>query len=384
MTIFVREAQELVVNAGRKLVESGLVARTWGNISMRVSDSQFAITPKGRAYDTLKPEDIVIVNIADCSYEGSIKPSSEKGIHAAVYQNRKDINFVIHTHQLNASVLSVLGHGIEIDGEEVQQLGKYVPNAEYGISSTKKLARNAAKCIIANPSSVAFLLHSHGALLLGKTMEEAFTRAQVLEEVATKEISRITKTKDFDELRTKYLKTYPLSKEHLVPTYGQSIRHNGTFALSINGKSCDYKMDDATLTGIAKVHQDIYRDNHVKFIVHDVAPDVLAVSRIGKKMRPYIDDVAQIIGVDIPVATLDDIDETIKMHNAVLLHDAGALCVGKDEEDVTAIKMILDKQCRSHILVTISGQGKPLGKIDTWLQRLVYVHKYSKLKNKGK
>ncbi|NCA97731.1 MAG: hypothetical protein EOM77_06155, partial [Bacteroidia bacterium] len=244
--------------------------------------------------------------------------------------------------------------------------------------------RNAAKSIIENPDSVAFLLRSHGAILLGKSMEEAFNRAQVLEEVAVKEISRITSTNNYDELRTKYLNNYPLSKEHLIPAYGHSVRHNGTFALSINGKTQDYKMDDATLTGIAKVHQDIYRLGHIKCIDHDVMPDVLAVSRIGKKMRPYIDDVAQIIGVDIPVATLDDIDETIKMHNAVLLHDAGALCVGKDEEDVTAIKMILDKQCRSHILVTISGQGKPLGKIDTWLQRLVYVHKYSKLKNKGK
>ena len=384
MTIFVREAQELVIKAGRKLVESGLVARTWGNISVRVSDSQFAITPKGRAYDTLKPEDIVVVNIADGKYEGSIKPSSEKGVHAAVYQNRKDINFVIHTHQLNASVLSVLGQGIDVSEEDAHLLEKYVPNAAYGISSTKKLARNAAKSIIENPDSVAFLLRSHGAILLGKSMEEAFNRAQVLEEVAVKEISRITSTNNYDELRTKYLNNYPLSKEHLIPAYGHSVRHNGTFTLSINGKSEDYRIDDDTLTGIVKVHQDIYRLGHIRCIDHDVMPDVLAVSRIGKKMRPYIDDVAQIIGVDIPVATLDDIDETIKMHNAVLLHDAGALCVGKDEEDVTAIKMILEKQCRSHILVTISNQGKPLGQIDTWLQRMVYVHKYSKLKNKGK
>lgn len=384
MTVFVREAQELVVKASRKLVESGLVARTWGNISVRVSDSQFAITPKGRAYDTLKPEDIVVVNIADGKYEGPIKPSSEKGVHAAVYQNRKDINFVIHTHQLNASVLSVLGHGINVSEEDAHLLGKYVPNAAYGISSTKKLARNASKSIIDNPNSVAFLLRSHGALLLGKTMEEAFNRAQVLEEVSIKEISRITKTKDFEELCAKYLKDYPLSAEHLIPNYGHSVRHNGVFTLSINGEVHDYQMDDVTLTGIAKVHQDIYHHEHINCIVHDVTPYVLAVSRIGKMTRPYIDDVAQIIGVDLPVATLDDVSEKLSGHNAVLLHDAGALCVGKDEEDVTAIQMILDKQCRSHILVTMSGQGKPLGQIDTWLQRMVYVHKYSKLKNKGK
>lgn len=384
MTIFVREAQELVVRAGRNLVKSGLVARTWGNISARVSDSQFAITPKGRAYDTLKPEDIVIVNIADCSYEGSIKPSSEKGVHAAVYQNRKDINFVIHTHQLNASVLSVLGHGIEIDGEEVQQLGKYVPNAEYGISSTKKLARNAAKSIIAHPDSVAFLLRSHGALLLGKTMDETFNRAHILEDMATKEIFRKADVIDFDGLRAKFLKDYPLNNNHVPPTFGRSVRHNDKFILTLNGEVHEYAVNDSDVTGIASIHQNIYRQTQARCIIHDITPDVLALSRTGKKTRPYIDDVAQIIGVDLSTTTIDDIDEAIKNRNAVLIHDAGALCLGNDEEDATAVAMILEKQCRSHMLVTLSGHGKPLSKIDCWLQRLVYTRKYSKLKNGGK
>ena len=102
------EGKKAVIEAGHRLLETGLIARTWGNVSARISDTQFVITPSGRTYDTLTPDDIVVVNIDDCSYEGDIKPSSEKGIHADAYALRSDVNFVIHTHQVNASALTLI------------------------------------------------------------------------------------------------------------------------------------------------------------------------------------------------------------------------------------------------------------------------------------
>ena len=53
------EARRIVVEAGRKLLQEGLVARTWGNVSARVSESQFVITPSGMAYDTMAEEQLV-------------------------------------------------------------------------------------------------------------------------------------------------------------------------------------------------------------------------------------------------------------------------------------------------------------------------------------
>ena len=96
MAYEIEEAKRIVVEAGKKLVESGLIARTWGNVSARISDTQFVITPSGRAYEDLTPEEIVVVNIDDCSYEGDIKPSSEKGVHAAAYRHHPTVDFVIH------------------------------------------------------------------------------------------------------------------------------------------------------------------------------------------------------------------------------------------------------------------------------------------------
>jgi len=88
------EAARLVLAAGIQLLDRGLIARTWGNISARLSESEFLITPSGRAYETLTPEELVAVKIADCSWEGDVKPSSEKGVHAALYALRPEVDFI--------------------------------------------------------------------------------------------------------------------------------------------------------------------------------------------------------------------------------------------------------------------------------------------------
>lgn len=68
------EARLLVVRAGRRLLEAGLAARTWGNVSARVSDTHFVITPSGEAYEDLRPERLVRVRIAEAPIPGRSGP----------------------------------------------------------------------------------------------------------------------------------------------------------------------------------------------------------------------------------------------------------------------------------------------------------------------
>lgn len=162
-----REARKIVIHAGKQLLESGLIARTWGNVSCRISETQFVITPSGRAYETLTPDEIVLVNIEDCNYVGDLKPSSEKGIHAEVYKRRHDVNFVIHTHQANASMVSPLQIGIDVtDPEMAAIIGPRVPTAAYGLPGTKKLAKGVAEALM--PNSQAVIMAYHGALCKGQ------------------------------------------------------------------------------------------------------------------------------------------------------------------------------------------------------------------------
>ena len=74
--------RQQIIEGGLRLVKEGLVARTWGNISIRVDESHMLITPSGRSYEDLTLDDIVLVNYHTSKHEGAIKPSSEKSFTA--------------------------------------------------------------------------------------------------------------------------------------------------------------------------------------------------------------------------------------------------------------------------------------------------------------
>ena len=175
-----QEAREQTVRAGLRLLESRLIARTWGNLSARISDEAFVVTPSGRAYDTLTPEDLVTVGVADAKARGAGKPSSEKGVHAAAYRLRPGVGAVIHTHQDYATALSALGLPLSARGSAAKDaalLGPAVPTAAYGLSSTGKLTNAVAKELAEHPASAAVLMRNHGALCVGADYEEAFRAA---------------------------------------------------------------------------------------------------------------------------------------------------------------------------------------------------------------
>ncbi len=183
MAIEKRIAQELVVKAGLELMESGLIARTWGNVSARISDNVFVITPSGIPYEKLTPDDIVEVTIDELKYdENGLKPSSEKGVHAAAYKHHPEVDFVIHTHQIAASAVSVTGRDVPVSGEAKAVLGAVIPNAEYGMPSTGKLKDAVDAVIAANPTSKAFLMRHHGTVCLGRDYDDAFKVVNTLED----------------------------------------------------------------------------------------------------------------------------------------------------------------------------------------------------------
>lgn len=171
-----------VVDAGKELVREGLVARSWGNISVRADKNYMLITPSGRTYEDLLPEELVLMNFRTGKYEGIIKPSSEFRLHAEVYKRRKDLNAVIHTHQKNATTVAVAHKEIPpIIDDMAQIIGPSVRVTKYTIAGTKKFARLAVKAL---KGRHATLLANHGALCTGRTLQEAFTVSQILEKAA--------------------------------------------------------------------------------------------------------------------------------------------------------------------------------------------------------
>jgi L-fuculose-phosphate aldolase len=168
-----------IIETGKKLLAEGLVSRTWGNVSIRIDENHMLITPSGRKYDDLTINDIVLVNYRTSQYEGEIKPSSEKELHCEVYRTRKEINAVIHTHQLNASVVAAARREVPpILDDMAQIIGPGVRVADYALPSTRRIVTKTVKAL---KGRMAALMANHGAVCIGRDIEEAFVVCQVLE-----------------------------------------------------------------------------------------------------------------------------------------------------------------------------------------------------------
>ena len=400
MAYEINEAKELVVKAGKELIEKGLIARTWGNVSARISETQFVITPSGRAYEDLTPEEIVVVDIADCAYEGDIKPSSEKGVHAAAYRHHPTVDFVIHTHQKAATIVSITGMEIRNVYDEYKDvLGDKVPCAAYAMSTTDSLRKKVERCIEMNPRARAIMMMHHGTICMGDDYDHAFALAENLEACCEKVIKdnylRHAWTKNYSDeaKRNFYLKKNDAEPmPEAIPDLGSSVRSGDIFTLTVGDKSVDVDVNTGVgINGIApkieKLHRAIYNAEDCTMIKHLADPDVVAVSQTGYGITPMIDDFAQIVGVNVKnVAWIDgDTDacakeagEAIEDRNAVLIQGAGALITGNTEGDMQALDIIMDKQCQAIIDVDIFNRAHYVPKLECFIMRTVYLAKYSK------
>jgi L-ribulose-5-phosphate 4-epimerase len=168
-----------IKDAGVKLLEENLVQGTWGNISVRVDDTYMLATPSGLDYVDLKPEQMAKVNIETLEWEGSDKPTSEKGIHSALLKGDKSCNAVVHTHPHYGCIIAAIGKDLPVPEKYQSILGKTVKCAKYGTPSTQKLVNNTVEAI---GDGCACILKNHGAFVRGKDLDTAFEIYRALED----------------------------------------------------------------------------------------------------------------------------------------------------------------------------------------------------------
>src|SRR5438477_2172602 len=91
--------REEVLKANLELVRQGLVLYTFGNASGIARDEGLvAIKPSGVPYDAMRPEDLVITDLAGRVVEGTLRPSSDLETHLELYRAFPEIGGVVHTH----------------------------------------------------------------------------------------------------------------------------------------------------------------------------------------------------------------------------------------------------------------------------------------------
>ena len=106
-----------VLEANLLLPQYGLITFTWGNVSAIDREKGIvAIKPSGVDYDTMKAEDIVLVDLEGHIVEGDLKPSSDLATHLEFYRNWGNIGGVVHTHSRWATSFAQAGLDIQALG----------------------------------------------------------------------------------------------------------------------------------------------------------------------------------------------------------------------------------------------------------------------------
>ncbi len=187
--------KELVCKANLQLPAHHLVTFTWGNVSgIDRETGLMAIKPSGVEYGVLRPEDIVLVDIATGEkVEGKLNPSSDTATHVELYRTFPNIGGIVHTHSRWATVMSQAGRAIPALGTthgdyfygEIPCTRKMTPEEIAGAYEAE-----TGKVIVEtfegrSPDDVpAVLVHSHGPFAWGTDPMNAVHNAVVLEEVA--------------------------------------------------------------------------------------------------------------------------------------------------------------------------------------------------------
>lgn len=177
------ENQKKIQETALRAYNEQLVAGTSGNVSIFDHEAGImAITPSNMNYSIMRPEDVVLMKLDGTIVEGAHKPSSEWRMHAGVYAERKDVNAIIHTHSPYATSFAVLHEEIPVILVEMMPfLGGEIPLSQFGMPGTDELAVNANKVLVNRNSC---LLMNHGVLVIGKDLDQAYIRAQYVEDAA--------------------------------------------------------------------------------------------------------------------------------------------------------------------------------------------------------
>lgn len=162
----------------------GPVSGTGGNVSVRIEGEEaIAITPSGKVYAELSPGQICVVDQKGSLVDGEFMPSIETRMHLAVYRNRPDVNAVMHTHQVFASIFALINKPIPaLFDEVVSKIGPVVEIVPYAVSGSTELEENVASKL--NNRCNCYIIQNHGAITLGMSLDAAYRNVGLLEKCA--------------------------------------------------------------------------------------------------------------------------------------------------------------------------------------------------------
>ena len=173
--------KEQVASIARLLYERQMVNTNEGNVSVLDEDLIY-ITPSQVCKGLLTPEMIVVTDREGKVVDGGGKPSSEILLHMHIYNLRPDVRGVVHDHSPFATAHAIARKPIKTSAYmEAMLLYDYIPLAEYGAAGTPAITRDIGRFV---HQTDVMLLANHGVVAYGKTVREAYERAEAVETIA--------------------------------------------------------------------------------------------------------------------------------------------------------------------------------------------------------
>ena len=223
-----------VYDANMRLPELDLVTFTWGNVSGIDRDKGlFVIKPSGVEYGSLKPEDMVVVNLDSEVVEGNMNSSSDTPTHTVLYNKFKDIGGIVHTHSPWA--VSFASANMDVPAASTTHADTFYGDVPVSDPLTKKeieeaYEENTGKVIVRtfkergiDPEAVpAVLVSQHGPFAWGATPDKAVYNAKVLEVAAEISYHALQLTRDNIRVPQYLLDKHYYRKHGKNAYYGQN------------------------------------------------------------------------------------------------------------------------------------------------------------------
>ncbi|MBS7606544.1 class II aldolase/adducin family protein [Candidatus Bathyarchaeota archaeon] len=174
--------REELCRIGRRLYERHLTSGAGGSISARTSKNEVLIKPSGFSLADMQPENIIKLSLKGEVLSGRYPPSTDAPWHLMIYEMRTDINAIVHAHPPICGGFACAGVSLDIPTftEVIIQIGR-IPFMEYATPTTMDYAIKVAEHL---KNANALLMKNHGIITLGSNLEQAFQRAELLEDFA--------------------------------------------------------------------------------------------------------------------------------------------------------------------------------------------------------
>lgn len=188
--------KQAVYEANMELPRRGLVTYTWGNVSgIDRERGLVVIKPSGVDYEALKPEDLVVLDLAGSRVEGRLNPSSDAKTHLALYNAFPALGGVVHTHSPHAVAWAQAGRDIPAYGTThadyfygpvpcARDLTAEEIDEDYEANTGRVIVETFRERGIDPVHVPAVICRGHGPFTWGRDAAQAVYHAVVLEEVA--------------------------------------------------------------------------------------------------------------------------------------------------------------------------------------------------------